>query len=165
MMVVLVTSKKTKIVWIFPSDNVNRCPVRLVDKYVLLCPQVTGKSKKHNFYLRSLEKINPAQWYGVQPVGKNSLSKVVANLLKSCNPDGYFTNHSLRRTSATRLFQASLELSVTEMSRRNEGINCNCNRQKFEVGQGQQLAKIINELLSKRKSGNAKIKLEIEFSD
>ena len=87
--------KERKVVWIFPSSNINRCLVRLVDKYVSLCPEV-GPKNKPNFYLRSLEKTNPAQWYGVQPIGKNSLSKVVKNLLKSANLDGYFTNHSLR---------------------------------------------------------------------
>ena len=65
--------KDRKIVWIFPSDNIVRCPVRLVDKYVSLCPEVTVKSKKDNFYLRSLEKPNPAQWYGEQAVGKEHL--------------------------------------------------------------------------------------------
>ena len=93
--------KERKVVWIFPSEDINKCPVRLVDKYVSLCPEVTEKTKKHNFYLRSLEKTNPAQWFGVQPVGKNTLPKVVAKLLKSANLDGYFTNHSLCRTSAT----------------------------------------------------------------
>ena len=26
--------KQCKVVWIFPSNDVNRCPVRLVDKYM-----------------------------------------------------------------------------------------------------------------------------------
>ena len=85
--------KECKVVWVFPSENVNRCPVRLVDKYVSLTPNV-GKSKKANFYLHCLEKHNPAQWYADQPVGRNTLTKVVKNLLKSCNLDGYFTNQS-----------------------------------------------------------------------
>ena len=54
--------KDRKIVWIFPSKNINRCPVRLIDKYMSLYPSV-GKNGKSNFYLRSLEKTNPAQWY------------------------------------------------------------------------------------------------------
>ena len=47
--------------------------------------------------MRSLEKPNPAQWYGVQGAGKCTLSKVVGKLLISAELDGYFTNHSLRR--------------------------------------------------------------------
>ena len=103
--------KERKVVWVFPSKNVNRCPVRLVDKYVSLCPEI-GKSNKANFYLRSLEKPNPAQWYGDQPVGRNTLAKVVKKLLKSVNLNGYFTNHSLRRMCATRLFQAGVDSKI-----------------------------------------------------
>ena len=106
--------KEHKVVWIFPSQNINRCPVCLVDKYVSLCPEVTEKTKKANVYLRSLEKTNPAQWYGVQAVSKNTLAKVVSNLLKSCNLDGYFTNHSLRRRSATHLFQAGIDKKIVK---------------------------------------------------
>ena len=215
--------KECKVVWIFPSQNVSRCPVRLIDKYMSLCPEVTEKSKKTNFYLRSLEKTNPAQWFGTQPVGKNTLAKTVSKLLKSAKLDGYFTNHSLRRTSGTRLFQAgvdkkivkeitghvsdaldkyqvtsmqqkenvsrilnsndddknevevekiakmqvkpivpSLELSVTNNSDKAQmALNCNCSRQQFQVGNGDQLACMIKELISQRKSGKAKIKLEI----
>ena len=52
-----------KVIWVFPSDNVVRDPVRLVYKYVSLLPPVGPKTKKFNFYLRSLENPNLAQWY------------------------------------------------------------------------------------------------------
>ena len=32
--------KDRKIVWVFPSENVNRCPIRIVDKYISLLPEV-----------------------------------------------------------------------------------------------------------------------------
>ena len=105
--------KEHKVVWVFPSSNINRCLVRLVDKYVSLLPEV-GKTKKANFYLRALDKPNPAQWYADQLVGRNSLTKVVKNMLKNCNLDGYFTNHSLRRTCATRLFQAGVDTKLVK---------------------------------------------------
>ena len=213
--------KDRKVVWIFPSKNISRCPARLIDRYVSLCPKVTSKTKKLNFYLRSLEKPNPAQWYGIQLVAKNTLSKIVGKLLKSCNLDGYFTNHSLHRTSATRLFQAgvdrkimghasdaldkyqitskkqkehvskilsnqqqekeqiedketvktkpiepSLELSVSNIPKGVVGKQqCSCTKEKFNLAQGEQLMNMITELVSNRKSGSAKIKIEIEFSN
>ena len=106
--------KERKVVWIYPSKDSVRCPVRLVDKYVSLCPEVTPKTKKHNFYLRSLEKVNPAQWYGEQVLGRNSIVKVVGKLLKSANLNGYFTNHSLRRTGTTRLFHAGIDRKLVK---------------------------------------------------
>ena len=53
--------KERKVIWVYPSDDPVKCPVRLVDKYMSLIPPVSPKSKKDNFYLRSLEKINPVQ--------------------------------------------------------------------------------------------------------
>ena len=99
--------KDRKIVWIFPNKkDTNRCTVRLVDKYLSLCPTKTSKC---NFYLRSLEKSNPAQWYGNQVLGQNTLREVVKNLLKNAKLDGYFINYSLRRSGTTRLFQAGVD--------------------------------------------------------
>ena len=44
--------KQHKIVWVHPSENITKCPVRLVDKYIGLCPRYY---KKANFYLQSLQ--------------------------------------------------------------------------------------------------------------
>ena len=104
--------KERKVVWVYRSKNSVRCPVWLVEKYISLCPVITPKSKKLNFYLRSLEKPTVVQWYGEQVVGLNSLRKVVTNLLKSGNLDGFFTNHSLWRSGTTRLFQSGLDPKI-----------------------------------------------------
>ena len=52
--------KQRKVVWIYPSSDVNCCLVRLIDKYISLCSQVKNEKIKPNFYLRALEKPNPA---------------------------------------------------------------------------------------------------------
>ena len=90
-----------KIVWVYPSKNVNRCPVRLVQKYINLCPNY---HKKANFYLKSLQKPRINQWYAGQVVGQNTLGKVIKTMLYDARIDGYFTGHSLRRSGTTRLF-------------------------------------------------------------
>ena len=104
--------KDRKEVWVYPSENVKRCAVRLVDKYISLLPPVGPKTKKCNFYLRSLECPNPVQWYGEQVIGRHSLTSVVKELLKSAKLDGYFTNHSLRRSGTMRLFQAGVDRKI-----------------------------------------------------
>ena len=68
-----------KVVWIYPSTDTIRCPVRLLDKYMSLLPPVKNESSKHNFYLRSLERPNPAQWYSTQVVGLNTLRKTIGD--------------------------------------------------------------------------------------
>ena len=61
-----------------------------------------------------MDNINPVQWYGEQVFGKNLISKVVGNLLQSANLNGYFTNHSLHCTGATRLFHAGLDRKLVK---------------------------------------------------
>ena len=101
-----------KIVWIYPNlGNPSRCPVRLIRKYLSLCPAV---AKKENFYLQSLQKPTPAQWYGVQVVGQNSISKVVKKLMEDAGIKGFFTNHSARRTGGTRLFRAGVQCKLVK---------------------------------------------------
>ena len=101
--------KERKVVWVYPSEDINKCLVRLVDKYMSLLPEVGPKTKKPNFYLRSLEKINPAQWYGEQVVGRHTLTQVVGRLMKNCDLSYFVSNHSLRRTGATRLLQGGVD--------------------------------------------------------
>ena len=90
-----------KIVWVYPSENSDRCPVRILEKYMSLCPPYHAKK---NFYLKSLTKPKPTQWYGNQVVGQNSIAGVVKVLMEEAGIEGFFTNHSLRRTGGTRLF-------------------------------------------------------------
>ena len=64
--------------------------------------------------MQSLSKTNPAQWYAEQVVGINALKKVVKNILGRANIEGYFTNHSLRCTGGSRLFQAGVERKIVK---------------------------------------------------
>ena len=62
----------------------------------------------HNFYLQVLE--NPKTWFkDLGPLGENSLGKMVKPLFEEAGIPGHFTNHSLRRSKVTRMFQAGIE--------------------------------------------------------
>ena len=100
-----------KIVWVCPSENPDRCPVRLMQKYLALCPQYT---KKPNFYLQSRVKFTPSVWFAGQVVGENSIAKVVKELMKEAKIEGFFTNHSLRRSGGTRLFNAGIDRKLVK---------------------------------------------------
>ena len=43
------------------------------------------------------------------PIGRNKLSKAVADICKECGIMGYKTNHSLRATAATRLYESGID--------------------------------------------------------
>ena len=101
-----------KEVWIFPNEtNVNRCPVRLIQKYLSLCPKYY---KKANFYLQSLLKPTPTQWYSGQVVGQNTLGKTIGKMMKEADIAGYFTNHSARHTGGTQLFNAGVDRKIVK---------------------------------------------------
>ena len=102
-----------KVVWVFPNKaNLQRCPVRLVQKYINLCPLLY--IKKGNFYLQSLQKVTSNQWYGEQVVGQQSISKVIKKLMEEGDIQGYFTNHSAHRTGGTCLFQAGVDRKLVK---------------------------------------------------
>ena len=104
--------------------NVVRCPVRIIDKYMSLLPPVR-EHRKANFYLRSLEWFTPAQWYGEQAVGLNTLRKIMTDITKRGNLEGFFTNHSLRRSRTTRLFQAGVDRKLIKefMGHRSDAVD------------------------------------------
>ena len=100
-----------KIVWVLPSVNTQRCPVRLVEKYLSLCPLYFTKS---NFYMQSRQKPTLKCWYASQVVGQNTISKVVKKLMEAAEIQGFFTNHSLRFSGGTRLFNAGIDWKLVK---------------------------------------------------
>ena len=85
--------------------------MRLVDKYMSLLPPVGPKSKP-NFYLHSMEKPNPAQWYSNPVVGLKCLKKTIGRIIKEGNIQDFFTNHSLRGSLTSRLFRAGIDRNL-----------------------------------------------------
>ena len=112
-----------KEVWVFPSDNPERCCVRLVEKYLRLCPKY---QKRNNFYLHSLSKPTPNQWYSEQVVGQNTLSKTIKRLFTEASIDGFYTNHSCRCAGTTRLFQSGVNRKLIKEAtgHRSDAVDC-----------------------------------------
>ncbi len=90
------------------SENSDRDLVRLYEKYTSLLPH-GGKCSALYKYSLSPGHCTPRCWYSDKPVSVNSLKKVVQNMMKEAGIDGRFTNHSLRATTATRMFQKGID--------------------------------------------------------
>ena len=88
------------------TENPDRCFVRLFKLYTSLCP---ADAPKDVFYLKPLMKPTPTWWYSNQPVGHNKLSQTVSQLCKQAGIHSYKTNHSLRVTTATRLYASGVD--------------------------------------------------------
>ena len=65
-------------------------------------------SPKDAFYLQQLKKPTENCRFSPRPIGHCSLDNIVSRLCKSAGIEGYKTNHSLRVTTATSLFQAGI---------------------------------------------------------
>ncbi|KAJ8270845.1 hypothetical protein GJAV_G00119940 [Gymnothorax javanicus] len=88
-----------------PSSNPARCHVRLFKKYLSLCPP---DGHDNALYLQALQSPTDKCWYSRQPLGHNTLQKIVPEICRKAGIQGYKTNHSLRVTTATRLYQAGV---------------------------------------------------------
>ena len=83
-----------------------RCFIRLYKFYNSKCPT---DRPCHTLYLTPLSKPKGDVWCSKCPLGHNTLSKIVSRLMSDAGFEGHYTNHSLRVSSATRLFDAEVD--------------------------------------------------------
>ena len=86
------------------QDNPTRCFVRLFEEYRRRLPETVDNTSP--FYLHPLKNPKTDTWYSTTSVGHNTLSMTVKRLCAKADITGFKTNHSLRVTNATRLFQS-----------------------------------------------------------
>ena len=93
-------------------QNPQRCLVRLFIKYSQLCPKNRPDGA---LYLTPLKSPTQNCWFSHVPIGHNKLADTVPCLMREAGIQGYFTNHSLRATATTRLYDAQVdEASIME---------------------------------------------------
>ncbi|CAC5370979.1 unnamed protein product [Mytilus coruscus] len=84
------------------TENQARCVVNLFELYASHCPPFPRKADA--LYLRPLKIPNGNIWYADQPIGRHSLANIVASICQEAGIGGYRTNHSLRASAATRMY-------------------------------------------------------------
>ena len=105
----LVCKRTNKVVYVYESASLRKCPVRLYEKYIGLLPEPKSCRK---LYMRPRMRCSPKVWYCDQPYGVNKVSSTVKKLCKSACLQGKFTSHSLRATSASRMYQSDVPEQV-----------------------------------------------------
>ena len=83
-----------------------RCFVEMYKKYRLHRPKGEANDA---FYLTPMPKPRSVVWYKNQPIEVHSLANTVKCLCEKGGICGYKTNHSLRVTTATRLYQSGAD--------------------------------------------------------
>lgn len=92
-----------------------RCHVFLLDTYISKLPPAAVE--KNIFYCKPLSNVptdptNP--WYLPVPVGRNLLGKMVQDMCYDAGIEGKKTNHSLRVSGASTLFEAGVPERVIQ---------------------------------------------------
>ena len=98
--------RNKKVVHLSNMTNNKRYFVRLFKLYQEKCP---ANAPAHAFYLRPPTSPTFQCWYTKCALGHNTLSGTVARLCKLGGISGYKTNHSLRATATTRLYQSGVD--------------------------------------------------------
>ena len=95
-----------KVVDVYPIQDQNRCPVRI---FLLYLSKLPFDRNCDSLYLQPKKDYTPDVWYLDRPVGVNRLRNVVKDLCSKAGIPGFFSNHSLRSTCATNLYQCNID--------------------------------------------------------
>ena len=95
-------------------ENTPQCLVFLLDLYFSKLP--SHAFEKDILYLRPKRYVpsTEAPWYECAPVGKNVLSTMVKDMCMEAGLSEKKTNHSLRATGTTSLFNASVPEKIIQ---------------------------------------------------
>ena len=100
-----------KEVTVYQLNNPDHCPVRILNLYLSLLPK--NRNCK-SLYLQPRERYMPQNWYRDSPIGENKLRSFVKDLCTKAGIPGYYTNHSLRATGATRMYVNDVDEQVIQ---------------------------------------------------
>ena len=105
-----------KVVNIYPNPIYYQCPLMIFDTYMIRLPV---DLKCSLLYLRpKANYMHSDAWFIDAPVGPNKLQSVVKDLCHSAGITGYFTNHHLRATAATCMYNSGVDKQVIS------GVTC-----------------------------------------
>ena len=89
----------------------DRCPVAIIQKYLSLLPV------NHNctsFYFQPRKKYSFDCWYLDRPAGVNRFRDTIKELCKTAKLPGFYSNHSLRSTACTKMYQSDISEQVIQ---------------------------------------------------
>ena len=85
----------------------DQCLLTLLDLYMSKLPPAAFQ--QDIFYYRPSDDYkSDGPWYSQQPRGKHYLSKMVKSMFSNSGDRSEYSNHSLRASGATELFQAEV---------------------------------------------------------
>ena len=92
------------------------CLVGLYKLYISKYPPL------NTFNLKSLKWPKGSILYQKVPIGHNTVAKMVSRMMKSAGIPSQYTNHSLRSTATSRLFNAKVDEQLTMAHLNTTGV-------------------------------------------
>ena len=112
---------KNKNVKVYAQPCSERCLVALLDTYLGKLPD-----ESTYFYLRPLAKFpsdTTKPWYTRQRVGVNKMKTIIPQMFKDSGLEqAMYTNHSLRATAMTRMFNSGVPEKIIVEKPRHESL-------------------------------------------
>ena len=124
----------------------SKCPVYLLDKYISKLPPKAIENDV--FYVRALDKVpsDPAApWYSVAPIGKHTLSDKVKKMCNTAGIVGHKTNHSLRATGATQMYESGVPEKLIQERTGHRSIEALRMYERSNSGQHQAVSRILSD--------------------
>ena len=100
-----------KVVDVHQIDNADKCPVHILSRYLSLLP---SNHKCKSLYLQCRKKYSPGNWFRDSPVGENRMRSFVKDLCFKAGIPGFYSNHSLRSTSCTHMYDCDVDEQVIQ---------------------------------------------------
>ena len=123
------------------TNNPSRCFVRLFRLYRQMLPDDVPA---HAFYFRPLVKPTKDCWYSKLPLGHNLLSSTVPRICKLGGIQGFKTNHSLRATATSRLYQSGVDEQLVMERTGHRSLDGVCSYKRTSDQQREALSDILN---------------------
>ena len=91
-----------------------KCVIKMYTQYVSHRPETHGLKGCVAFYLTPLPQtqIKGPVWFKAVPLGIHAIEKRTRTMMKSVDPNSFYSNTSLRRTTKTRLVEAGIPQEV-----------------------------------------------------
>ncbi|CAC5413764.1 unnamed protein product [Mytilus coruscus] len=97
----------------FENKGNPRCPVNLYLMYAAKRPEKM-KEDDSKFYIGINNKDSIDEWFINQPMGKNTLSKIIKSMTGEAGIKGCKVNHSVRKTGITTLSHAGVQNTLVQ---------------------------------------------------
>ena len=115
--------------------------MRLFKRYLALLP---ANPSADAFYLQPSRHPTSTCWFSATPLGHYSLGRTISCICKEADIGGYKTNHFLRATAATRLYQSGVDEQLVMERTGHRSLEGVCSYKRTSDTQCQALSNMLN---------------------